>query len=165
MQSEGSPLPRDPDGASSAPSSGHLDASDAGDTSPVLVVPPEPLRYRVHGWTDVGSFLAVGERCRADLEAALRGIGRPLEGFRHVLDFGCGPGRTLLAFARKRPPDTQFFATDIDAEALEWCRDNLPFVTCTVNDPLPPLPYADETIDLIYSISVFTHLGEDHQFQ
>jgi ubiquinone/menaquinone biosynthesis C-methylase UbiE len=34
----------------------------------------------------------------------------------------------------------------------------------SVNDNLPPLPFADSTFDLIYSISIFTHLPEDMQF-
>src|SRR5262245_44237559 len=72
------------------------------------LVPPEALRYRVHGWTDVKSFLRVGEKCRDDLEAALAGIDRPLAGFSRVLDFGCGSGRTLLSFARERPQTVQF---------------------------------------------------------
>ncbi|WP_293680907.1 class I SAM-dependent methyltransferase [uncultured Phenylobacterium sp.] len=33
-----------------------------------------------------------------------------------------------------------------------------------VNGHQPPLPYADQTFDLVYALSVFTHLPQDHQF-
>ena len=34
-----------------------------------------------------------------------------------------------------------------------------------VNESLPPLCYAPDSFDLVYPISVFTHLNEDHQFR
>jgi ubiquinone/menaquinone biosynthesis C-methylase UbiE len=33
-----------------------------------------------------------------------------------------------------------------------------------VNEALPPLPYPDASFDLIYAVSVFTHLDEERQF-
>ena len=104
----------------------------------------------------------MGRTCVEDLKNSLRLIGRDLYSFENVLDFGCGCGRALRHF-HDHPLSFQMYGTDIDAEAIAWCRRKLPFVTFRVNDPLPPLPFAAGTFDLIYAVSVFTHLDEGHQ--
>jgi SAM-dependent methyltransferase len=127
-------------------------------------LPPAPLRYRVHGSPNVDEFLEVGKRLSKDIEAALKKIGKDFDSFQNVLDFGCGCGRTLVWLAnRSQPP--RLHGTDIDAEAISWCRNNLDLAEFSVNDPLPPLEYPSETFDFVYAISVFTHLDEDYQFR
>ena len=79
-----------------------------------------------------------------------------------MLDFGCGCGRTIMWFAGKK---VKFDGTDIDSEAIQWCHNNLKFAKFAVNDIMPPLEYEDSKFDLIYSMSVFTHLDEYRQFQ
>lgn len=127
-------------------------------------LPPTSLRYRVHGSPSLEGFLRVGKRCSEGIEAALEEIGEDFDSFRNILDFGCGCGRTLIWFA-DRPRSSRLYGTDIDAGAISWCRDNLGFAEFGVNDPLPPLEYDSETFDLVYAISVFTHLDEDYQFR
>jgi SAM-dependent methyltransferase len=56
-----------------------------------------------------------------------------------------------------------FYACDIDAAAVEWCRRNLAFLNTAVNQLDPPLPYVTEAFDLVYAYSVFTHLPEHAQ--
>jgi SAM-dependent methyltransferase len=59
----------------------------------------------------------------------------------------------------------QYFGTDIDPEAITWCQQNLAhFGQFAVNPHLPPTEYPDNYFDLVYSISVFTHLSEKMQF-
>lgn len=127
-------------------------------------LPPAHLRDRVHGSTNIDSFLEVGRKCSQDIESSLMKIDRDLGSFQQILDFGCGCGRTLIWFANRSQPSS-FYGTDTDADAISWCRNNLDFVSFGVNMPLPPLEYPSETFDLIYAISVFTHLDEDHQFR
>lgn len=127
-------------------------------------LPPAHLRDRVHGSTDIRGFLEVGKKCSQDIESALMKIDRDLGSFRHILDFGCGCGRTFIWFANRSQP-SNFYGTDTDADAISWCRNNLSFGSFGVNDPLPPLEYPSEMFDLIYAISVFTHLDEDYQFR
>ncbi|HEY0038059.1 MAG TPA: class I SAM-dependent methyltransferase [Longimicrobium sp.] len=124
-------------------------------------VAPVSLRYRV-GSFDVGTYLTAGQVSRAGIDAALARVGRSVAGCERVLDFGCGCGRTLLWF-RDAEGGTQFHGTDIDAEAIAWCQGNLPFATFGVNQPLPPLSYPDGHFDLVYALSVFTHLSEEQQ--
>ncbi len=126
-------------------------------------LPPASLRYRVHGAPDIDSFLIAGRKCSKDIEAALLKINKELTSFRYILDFGCGCGRTILWFA-SHSRSSHFYGTDIDTDAISWCHNNLDFANFTVNESLPPLEYPSEMFDLIYAISVFTHLNEDYQF-
>lgn len=128
-----------------------------------LPIPPPLLRYRVHGSLDPDSFLNVGRNCAIDLNNSLRLIGKDLRAFNNVLDFGCGCGRVLRHLG-DRPENCQLYGTDVDREAIEWCRSKLRRVDAIVNDPLPPLPFPAGTFDFVYALSVFTHLDEDRQF-
>ena len=86
-----------------------------------------------------------------------------LEASSTILDFGCGCGRVISSLSKLT--GAQLFGTDIDAEAIEWCNRSLPSVgKFSVNDKLPPFPFDDNAFDLVYSISIFTHLPEDMQF-
>jgi SAM-dependent methyltransferase len=126
-------------------------------------LPPASLRYRVHGSPDLGSFLDVGKKCVQDIKASLSRIGKNLDLFQNILDFGCGCGRTLL-WLGKHSRSFRIYGTDIDAEAISWCDKNLGFGKFSLNTALPPLDFSSGMFDLILAISVFTHLDEDHQF-
>src|SRR5262249_2249231 len=51
---------------------------------------------------------------------------------------------------------------DIDQDNIAWCRAHLAgsFVDCSMT---PPLPFDDASFDLVYGVSVFTHLREPMQ--
>jgi SAM-dependent methyltransferase len=126
-------------------------------------LPPESLRQRVHGAADAASFLGVGQQCAQDIVAGLQRIGRLPDSFASVLDFGCGCGR-VLRWLKPEFTSARVFGTDIDRQAVSWCSKNLPGIVWSVNAGLPPLGYAAQSFDLIYAISVFSHLDEDFQF-
>ncbi len=56
-----------------------------------------------------------------------------------------------------------FFGSDYNPALVSWCRENLDFAQFEVNALEPPLPFEDEQFDLVYSLSVFTHLTEPLQ--
>jgi SAM-dependent methyltransferase len=92
-----------------------------------------------------------------DLLAALPD-GYSLDGKR-VLDFGCGAGRTLRQLVGG-DGGTELWGCDIDVESIEWLNAHLaPQVHAFVNRELPPLDQPDKTFDLVYCVSVFTHLA------
>lgn len=126
-------------------------------------VPPAALRYRVHGDLSVDSFLGSGKQCAQDIKDALAKVGKALQSFKRILDFGCGCARTMIGL-RGIAPSLPLVGTDIDAEAISWCQRHLHFASFETNNPLPPLRHPSGTFDLIYAISVFTHLNEEFQF-
>lgn len=127
-----------------------------------IPLPPPLLRYRVHGALDRESFLTVGERIARELKESLRLVSKDLTSFGHILDFGCGCGR-VCRWLLQNPGSCCFYGTDIDEEAISWCRREIHAATFQVNNPLPPLCFPDETFGFIYAVSVFSHLDEDYQ--
>jgi SAM-dependent methyltransferase len=126
-----------------------------------LPVPPETLRLRVEGWREVDHFLGVGRKIYWDICRWLQTIGLLPEQCQTVLDFGCGCGRVIRYW--KLTADQRLYGSDIDPESIQWCQANLTHATFSVNQPFPPLDFPDHYFDLIYGISVFTHLPENMQ--
>jgi SAM-dependent methyltransferase len=74
---------------------------------------------------------------------------------RSILDFGCGCGRVVRHWANLA---AEVHGSDMNGRLIRWCRRNLPFATFATNRAHPPLPYRDGQFDLVYALSVFTHL-------
>lgn len=76
-----------------------------------------------------------------------------------ILDFGCGSGRVLRWFASE--PELHLTGCDIHGPSIAWIEANFPpDVRLYVNQESPPLPESDDTFDLIYCGSVFSHLTD-----
>lgn len=121
-----------------------------------LNLPNADRRFRVIGNRDPFGFLQLGCTDANRIKAAYEAVtGRAWLDASAVLDWGSGCGRV----ARHLAPElgARFYGCDIDADNVSWCNANLPG-SYSASSLSPPLPYADETFDIIYGISVFTHL-------
>lgn len=79
---------------------------------------------------------------------------------KRVLDFGCGSARVLRHFLDEARRG-ELWGCDIDGPSIDWIEAHLsPPLSCFRNDVEPPLPLADDYLDLIWATSVFTHI--DH---
>lgn len=76
-----------------------------------------------------------------------------------ILDFGCGCGRMTRFLGLD--PDLSVYGSDINNQLVDWCQAELPDVTTVKNEAFPPIPFEDEAFDLVYSLSIFTHLPEE----
>ncbi|HYJ00543.1 MAG TPA: class I SAM-dependent methyltransferase [Thermoleophilaceae bacterium] len=126
-----------------------------------LPLPPFELATRVGSLQESddpwGMYDSLGRAIQQDLLAALP-AGFSLEG-RRILDFGCGAGRTLRHFVGGEYGG-EFWGCDIDAASIAWLEENLsPPLFPFLSGELPPLPQPDEMFDVIYCVSVFTHLS------
>jgi SAM-dependent methyltransferase len=124
--------------------------------------PPLPLANRVGSLESArdpyGYYDDLGRKARDQILAVLP-PDWSFEGKR-VLDFGCGAGRTLRHFLREAAT-AEIWGCDLDAESIEWLEGNLsPPLRVFRNDADPPLPQPDGYFDLIWAVSVFTHLVE-----
>ena len=94
-----------------------------------------------------------------ELERGLRAGGYDFGRLGSLLDFGCGCARTLRFFGCYATT-TRFAGVDVDADALNWCRDHIDFADFVRVDFFPPSPFAPETFAGVMSFSVFSHLSE-----
>jgi SAM-dependent methyltransferase len=79
-----------------------------------------------------------------------------------VLEFGCGTGRLLQHF--RNIEGIRIVGTDANPQMAEWCSKNLTGCEFHCNDLNPPLTFAeDNSFDLVYAFSVFTHIPAEHQ--
>jgi len=122
-----------------------------------LPVPPSHLIVRVAGTPDIGWFLESGRLAAESIRAALARAGTGVEKLGSMLDFGCGCGRVIRNWARL---EGAVAGSDLSGAAIEWCRANLPFASFETNGLSPPLAFTDDSFDLAYALSVFTHLPE-----
>ena len=75
-----------------------------------------------------------------------------------VLDFGCGVGRQLLHFTRNLP-EPDYYGCDIDDTSIDFVQKAYPQVDAHTSSFSPPLKYDDAFFDMIYSVSIFSHLN------
>ena len=124
-------------------------------------LPDSDRMFRVMGATDTTQFLLGGFTDFNKFKLLLGAIGAgDLNHRRRVLDWGVGCGRVARYFAAV--PGIEFCGVDIDGDNVDWCSRNLPGRYRKV--PLrPPTPLDAESFDLIYGISVLTHLQERAQ--
>ena len=79
-----------------------------------------------------------------------------------ILDWGCGPARIIRHLPALLGEQHQYFGTDYNAGTIAWCKSNIPNISFSENQLFPPLPLAANQFDLIYGISILTHLSEEN---
>ncbi len=123
-----------------------------------LPIPPIRLIHDISGSYDLLWFFEGGRLGAETLRQTLARNEKPIEEFRSILDFGCGCGRVLRHWHALE--NAQVHGTECKAELGDWCARKLPFASFATNRLDPPLEYGDGQFDLIYALSVFTHLSE-----
>ena len=108
-------------------------------------------------------WLNTGRADAAGIRELLSRNGYPLERMSSILDFGCGCGRVARWWSGSARP--RVFGCDYDGRLTQWCKVNLPFMKVKINGSRPPLPFKSDTFDLVYAISLFTHLTASAQSQ
>jgi len=76
-----------------------------------------------------------------------------------ILDFGCGWGR-IIRFFMADVQHENLFGIDCYAEALAAARLNNKWCQFTVSNIMPPTVFEENSFDIIYLYSVFSHLSE-----
>jgi SAM-dependent methyltransferase len=120
-------------------------------------VPPAHIRRRVAVGGEA-TFRASGLVHTREYLAALDVMP---DGLR-VLDWGAGAGR-MTRHLLDAMPSARITAVDIDGEAIDWLRANLPVHRALTVGIDPPMPVGEDAFDLVVGHSVLTHLDETAQ--
>ena len=124
-------------------------------------IPPAWLIQAFTGAADTVDHIENGKRSAdyyVDLYNQLCGNFGDVES---VLDFGCGCGRVLSRMPAAG--DTRYFGVDLRDDALDWLRKTMPDGTFVTGTELPPVDLDAGSLDLIYSVSVLTHLTQEQE--
>jgi SAM-dependent methyltransferase len=131
------------------------------DLGTAVPAPPEALMSRVGASATAQAFRLEGLKLFGELMEPIRrhrgsaSVGR-------LLDWGCGCGRVSAHFLLE-PEIAEVFGCDVDAEAVQWCRDSLRPGRFSHIGPWPPTHYEDATFDVVVGVSVLTYLAGDVQ--
>ncbi len=78
---------------------------------------------------------------------------------RRILDLGCGAGRVLRHLLAYTDEGAELHGCDVDEPSIEWLNEHMsPPVHAFANATMPPLPLADDSLDLVVATSFFTHI-------
>lgn len=76
-----------------------------------------------------------------------------------IMDFGCAWARILRFWLKDIPPEN-LYGYDVEDRFLSFAKRDLPQCNFTISSANPPLPSPDNSFDLIYAYSVFSHLPQ-----
>lgn len=125
-----------------------------------LPMPPRYLMTLVAGTPDWRWFISSGERAAKAFDQYAAEGGCSFAAARRILDLGCGSGR--IARHLLKLTAAEIYGVDYNPQLVDWCARNLKG-HFTQNRLHPPLAFPDAHFDVVYLMSVFTHLRRETQ--
>jgi len=124
---------------------------------------PDPEHiFRVAGKVGMPSFLLEGSTWFKKLDnICINELGRSVLDV-DVLDWGVGCARILRHLVEHG--STKIVGCDIDPVNIQWVKENI-WQNVWHSHYDPPLPFEDNSFDVIYGHSIFTHLSYEDQFR
>lgn len=126
---------------------------------PQLAFPPLWLFYDAHSHCRYDKYIVGGKimaKYLADVIKEQFGSNRRLE----ILDWGCGPAR-IIRWLKTESNEWVLSGCDYNKETIKWCKAHIAECEFKENQLTPPLPYPNESKDVVYCWSVFTHLSQE----
>ncbi|HED17729.1 MAG TPA: class I SAM-dependent methyltransferase [Gammaproteobacteria bacterium] len=135
-------------------------------TFPAFQEPPTWLIYETSGDSNLPRYREYGHTIAEYYHGIINRYQSPRPGQAlRVCDWGCGTARIVRYMPDLfREQECELYATDYDAVTIEWCSAHIPDITFQRNNLEPPLEFADGFLDVLYCLSVFTHLSESMHF-
>lgn len=125
------------------------------------MVPPDIMMYEIFGDVDYFHYFRSGQKASDSIVQFIKEFSKGNK--QNILEWGCGTGRIVSHLAEHRSEDFCIFASDINQEMIVWCQKHIWGVDFALNSINPPLPYKNDSMNVIYSTSVFTHLSKQLQ--
>lgn len=136
-----------------------------------LRLPPPGSRFCTEDWKDDAFYVS---SAKAEVERLVSLA--QLDEQSKLLDIGCGQGRLAIGLTAKLPKIDLYCGIDVSRRSIEWCNRNLAafhsnfrFLHLDIQNerynpygiPFEPpvqLPLADDSFDVAFLYSVFTHM-------
>ncbi len=111
----------------------------------------DPASYYFNGQLAVWQMLSLLKKSSFNIRTAS-----------HIMEFGCGTAQKIRLFRRIK--GVKLTGTDVFANSVDWCKGQIGGIRFYLNELNPPLTFAnDDEFDLIFALSVFTHIPLDAQ--
>jgi SAM-dependent methyltransferase len=122
-----------------------------------LPLPPPSDRHGHAG--DEQQYLDWGRYDRDLMVGYMKQAGLPDKNL-SIMDFGCSSGRVMRHFyPEMQNSGWKVTGVDVSSRMIEWLRRNFPKEFQVYAGPaLPMMPFEDNSFDVIYGMSVFTHI-------
>jgi ubiquinone/menaquinone biosynthesis C-methylase UbiE len=82
---------------------------------------------------------------------------------KHILEWGCGVARIIRHIPDLINATSKVVGCDINNEMTIWNKANIQGIQFDTIDYVPPTLYSNNSFDLIYAISIFTHIEDSQQ--
>ncbi|HMH24903.1 MAG TPA: class I SAM-dependent methyltransferase [Puia sp.] len=128
--------------------------------NPGLIIPPDYLLYETYR-LDYEQFFKDGEATAKEIMDWTKiYISGELSG---ILDWGCGISRVATHVHKFTDAETSVYACDINARMIEFGKNHYPDISYSIIPYTPPTTYDSSSFDLVYALSVFTHIEATQQ--
>lgn len=119
-------------------------------------MPPADVHAMAHQPWAAGGDLGYADA----LDQLFTAGGVPIEAGTRVLDVGCSSGRVVRAL-KAAHPDAEYHGCDPNEPAIAWAKEWLPGIDFFVSPQRPPVALEDDSIDLAYAISIWSHFNAE----
>lgn len=133
-------------------------------TYPSFALPPDYHLYETFT-LDYGEYKYQGELNASELVDLISTVADLDTPGKKILDWGCGPARVVRHLPSLLAHKHEIYATDYNKDYINWCSHNLRDIVFSSNGLNPPLVFAGNYFDIIYSISILTHLSEKNHYE
>jgi SAM-dependent methyltransferase len=138
-----------------ARSDNHKANADYFQQEPGIIMPPDYFLYETYQ-LNYRKFIEDGRLAAAEIAEWTKPYIKTAEP--RVLDWGCGVGR-LIRHMPELLPGAALYGCDINEQMIECDRTHYTGVSFTTINNFIPVPYAPLFFDLVYGLSVFTHIS------
>lgn len=129
--------------------------------NPGIKLPPDSLIYETFGKLDYHSYYFESQISTKDIIGILE-KNYSVKNIK-ICEWGCGPARLIRHFRGFIGNEADLYGTDYNSRIIEWCQKNIKDITFIKNELHPPLNFESNFFDIIYCVSVFTHLSKELQ--
>lgn len=126
---------------------------------PGFILPPWGISYDAYAGLNPQDYMNLGVFHAKKIASFLQKYSQKQKMV--ICDWGCGPMRVLRHLPEFVGKKHTFIGLDYNRETISWAKSSFPDIEFKLNNLNPPLPLEDSSVDVIYCISVFTHLSED----
>ena len=130
---------------------------------PDFVLPPQELAFDAYAHVDWNRYVLDGQDDAALIAKLALKYTSALQ--LRILDWGCGPARVLRNLPKFLDSRSiSLYGSDYNPKTIQWCQKHFKECHFAQNHLSPPLAFESNFFDVIYAISVLTHLSEESHF-